>query len=146
MERLKQGINLPNLPKTSLSRIFRNQESEILVTQANNETANDDYSDLRELLEVANQKLGIGELLVSNSEKDKQIRLYQKQLSVVKRALALTKKKLAAAAAQSVSSEAPKRKNSTEDSSGGGAAVLQQNPTLKALLSQDTSITRRYGH
>ena len=86
------------------------------------------------------------ELLVSNSEKDKQIRLYQKQLSVVKRALALTKKKSAAAAAQSVSSEAPKRKNSTEDSSGGGAAVLQQNPTLKALLSQDTSITRRYGH
>ena len=85
------------------------------------------------------------ELLVSNSEKDKQIRLYQKQLSVVKRALALTKKK-SAAAAQSVSSEAPKRKNSTEDSSGGGAAVLQQNPTLKALLSQDTSITRRYGH
>ena len=86
-------------------------------------------------------------LLVSNSEKDKQIRLYQKQLSVVKRALALTKKKsAAAAAAQSVSSEAPKRKNSTEDSSGGGAAVLQQNPTLKALLSQDTSITRRSGH
>ena len=85
------------------------------------------------------------ELLTSNSEKDKQIRLYQKQLSVVKRALALTKKK-SAAAAQSVSSEAPKRKNSTEDSSGGGAAVLQQNPTLKALLSQDTSITRRYGY
>ena len=87
------------------------------------------------------------ELLVSNSEKDKQIRLYQKQLSVVKRALALTKKKsAAAAAAQSVSSEAPKRKNSTEDSSGGGAAVLQQNPTLNSLRSQDTSITRRYGY
>ena len=87
------------------------------------------------------------ELLVSNSEKDKQIRLYQKQVSVVRRALALTKKKPAvAAAAQSVSSEAPKRKNSTEDSSGGGAAVLQQNPTLNSLRSQDTSITRRYGY
>ena len=56
-------------------------------TGPNNETANDDYRDLRELLEVANQKLGIGELKKStgNPNADLMMRFYTHLLKLKKK-------------------------------------------------------------
>ena len=58
------------------------------------------------------------ELTMSNTEKDKQIKLYQRQLSIVKRALVMAKRK---------KSESLRR----------SSVEIDPNPTLKALLTAD---------